>query len=131
MAPETTRPTDADDADRPETRPFPLRALLSPVTALAGVVLLVAAARVAPDDRRRAGLLAGAGAGLLAAWLRRQGPPSASDPAATGTAGDRASDADVPESSTPEVVADDDASDVVEADDDVPAPDVDETDDRM
>ena len=131
MAPQTTRPVDADDADGTETRTLRLRRLLSPLQALSGVVLLVGAARAASSDRRRAWLLALAGGGLLASWVRRQGPPTPNDPEAPTQFGAETA-GDDEDSGEPEVVDDDDdASDVVEADDDVPAPDVDETDDRM
>lgn len=128
---EPTRPVDDAAARGIATRTFRPRRLLEPVVALSGVTLLVGAARAARDDPRRAAVLGVAGGGLLAAWVRRQGPPTATDPEAPGehavrgsTGGDEGSD--------PDVVGDgDDDADVVEADDDVPAPDVDETDDRM
>lgn len=64
-----------------------MRRLLAPVGALAGVVLLVAAAREAGRSRRKAGAFAIAGGALLGVWFRRQRSkegPAAPDPEAGG-----------------------------------------------
>lgn len=129
MTPQTTRPVDDEDVPGTEARTNGLRRLRLPLQALSGVVLLVAAAQTAPSNRRRAGLLALAAGGLLADWVRRSDPTTPNDPEAASRPG---SDEGSAGGTEPEVVAgDDDAADVVESDDDVPAPDVDETDDRM
>lgn len=125
MSPQTTRPTDDEAARGTATKTLRLRRLLSPMVALSGVTLFVAAARTANEDRRRAAALGVASGGLLAWWVRQQGPSTANDPEAPDVAREGSDDG------SQEPVDDDDASAVVEADDDVPAPDVDETDDRM
>lgn len=128
MTPQT-RPTDDEDVPGTDTRTNALQRLRLPLQALSGVVLLVAAARSASSNRRRAALFAITGGGLLADWVRRSDPAIPNDPEAVSRPG---SDEGSIEGTEPEVVAgDDDATDVVESDDDVPAPDVDETDDRM
>ena len=94
MAPQTTRPADEDPRGT-VTRTLRLRRLLSPVVAVSGVGLLVAAARSASEDRRRAAALGVAGGGLLAGWVRRQGPPTANDPEAPEVTGERTGDGEV------------------------------------
>lgn len=143
MAPQITRPDDDDDNTGTVTRTLRLRRFASPIVALSGVLLLVSAARVASRDRRRAGLLALASGGLLAAWVRRHGPPEGNNPEAptapgnevAGHAGGTAEAAASPEQ--PEVLNQDETDTrwtSIEPDlddvDDVSTPDLDETDDK-
>ena len=84
MSTQTTRPADSEDGGTGERLPR-LRRLLSPVVALSGVLLLVAAAGTAREDRRRAAAYGLAGGALLGVWLRREAGdgPTTPDPAAS------------------------------------------------
>lgn len=80
----TTRPTDTDEGRGNGDGLSRLRRLLSPASALAGVFLLVAAARAAGEDRRRATAFGIAAGALLGLWHRREAAvgPTTPDPAA-------------------------------------------------
>ena len=84
MSTQTTRPADSEEGGTGERLPR-LRRLLSPVVALSGVLLLVAAARTAGEDRRRAAAFGLAGGALLGVWFRREAGdgPTTPDPAAS------------------------------------------------
>lgn len=139
MAPRNARPADDDDGTGTVTRTLRLRRFVSPIVALSGVLLLVSAARVASSDRRRAGLLSLSSGGLLAAWVRRHGPPEGNDPEAPTVPGGEASG---PAEGAAEAAASHERPEILtqnETDtrctasepdvDDVSTPDVDETDD--
>jgi hypothetical protein len=86
MSTQRTRPDDTEAVRETERRRSRVRRLVASVGALAGVALLVAAAREATRSRRKAGGYALAGGALLGLWFRRRSTdgPSAPDPEAGG-----------------------------------------------
>ena len=86
MSTQTTRPTDAEEDGGTAERLPRLRRLLSPALAATGVLLFLAAARTASEDRRRAAAYGLAGGALLGVWLRREAGDDAAttDPEADG-----------------------------------------------